>query len=184
MLTGRVLRKIHESLPMSSAPVPMSKAHESPGVRIRALWLRLSPLPGGRWLFSRIIGSMVPYSGTLGATVVRLDPGWVVTRLRDRRRVRNHLRSVHAVALANLGELTTGLAMLGALPATVRGILTGLEVGYVKKARGTLEAEAKCLVPEVTESAEYVVTATIRDEQGDDVATVRARWLLSPMPAP
>lgn len=28
----------------------MGKSLESPGHRIRALWGRLSPLPGGRWL--------------------------------------------------------------------------------------------------------------------------------------
>lgn len=160
----------------------MTRAFDSPGARLRALWTRLAPLPGGRWLFSRVLGWLVPYTGTLGATVIELEPGHARVQLADRRRVRNHLRSVHAIALTNLGEATSGLALLGAMPATVRGILVGIETEYTKKARGRLEAECRCEVPAVTESIERIVTAGIRDASGDVVAVVRARWRLSPVP--
>lgn len=160
----------------------MSASNESPGERVQSLWRRLAPLPGGRWLFSRALGLMIPYSGTVGARVVELEPGHVRLRARDRRRIRNHLRSVHAVALANLGELATGLALVGALGPEARGILVGLDVRYTKKARGTLEAEARCVVPEVTESMDRTVTANVTDDSGDIVATVTAHWRLGPVP--
>lgn len=160
----------------------MPRPLESPGARLTALWNRLSGLPAGPWLFSRLLGHMVPYTGRLGATVVQFDPGHVRVRLRDRRAVRNHLRSVHAIAIANLGELTTGLAVLGALPSSVRGILTAIEVRYLKKSRGTLVAEALCAIPDVAGSAEHAVEAEIRDAAGDVVAVVVAQWLLSPVP--
>lgn len=123
---------------------------------------------------------MIPYSGTVRARVVTLKPGHVRVRARDRRRIRNHLRSVHAVALANLGELATGLALVGALGPEARGILVGLDVRYTKKARGTLEAEARCEVPTVTETMDRTVVADITDEAGDVVATVTAHWRLGP----
>ena len=88
----------------------------SPGQRVLALWRRLAPLPVGPTLFMLAFGRMVPYSGALGARVVTLVPGHVVLSLPDRRAVRNHLKSVHAIALANLGELASGLAMTTALP--------------------------------------------------------------------
>lgn len=160
----------------------MARSSESPGKRLRALWERLAPLPGGRWLFSRMLGRMVPYTGSIGARVEQLDPGHVRVSLRDRRAVRNHLRSVHAIALSNLGEVSTGLALIGALPPTARGILVGIETEYLKKARGTLEAEARCDVPEVTRPEDHVVESHIRDASGDVVAIVRARWRLSPVP--
>jgi acyl-coenzyme A thioesterase PaaI-like protein len=160
----------------------MSRALNSPGSPLRTLWARLSPLPNGRWLFSRILGRMVPYSSSIGATMLHLESGHARGRIRDRRRVRNHLGSVHAVALANLGELSTGLALIGALDPNTRGILTGLEVTYLKKAKDVLEAEAQCSIPDVTSEVEQSVEVQIRDTDGEVVAVAQARWLLSPVP--
>jgi acyl-coenzyme A thioesterase PaaI-like protein len=152
------------------------------GERILRLWRRLSPWPGGRWLFSLVLGRMVPYSATLRARVVVLEPGHVRVELRDRRGLRNHLRSVHAVALANLGELASGLALTVAMPAGLRGIVAGFDVAFHKKARGRLTAESRCDVPAPGASAEHVVTAHIVDGEGAEVATFTARWLLGPVP--
>jgi acyl-coenzyme A thioesterase PaaI-like protein len=154
----------------------------SPVARLQALWRRLSPLPGGRWLFNALLRWSVPYTGSVRPVVTVLEPGFARVSMRDRRAVRNHLRSVHAVALANLGELASGLAMVGALPPTVRGIVVGLEIAYHKKARGGLVAESRCVVPEVTEAGEHRAVAHVRDGAGDEVATVTARWLLGPVP--
>ena len=159
------------------------KSLDAPGGKIAWWWRRLSPLPGGRTLFSALIGRMAPYTGTLGARIETLEPGFARWTLRDRRRVRNHLRSVHAVALVNLTEVTSGTAMLMALPAGIRGIVTGLSITYLKKARGTLTAECRCKVPAVDGETSYDVHATVTDQQGDVVARATVTWLLSPRPA-
>lgn len=160
--------------------MPTTRDNASPGTRVLANWDRLSSLPGGKALFSHLVGRSAPYSGSIGARIVELEPGFVRAQLRDRRKVRNHLQSVHAVALANLGEIASGLATLTALPESVRGIVTGLSTEYTKKARGLLTAECRSEISEVTEPVEHEVEAVIRDASGDQVAVVRATWLLSP----
>ena len=154
----------------------------APGERLRASWRRLSKLPGGKTLFSLLVGWMTPYSGTIGARVAELEPGWCRVTLRDRRRVRNHLASVHAMALANLAEMTSGLAVLVGLPAGVQGIVTGFSISYLKKARGLLTAECRVSGLNVTSEQEYEAPVSITDTQGDVVAHATARWRLRPTP--
>ena len=135
-------------------------------------------------LFSLLVGWMTPYSGTIGARVAELEPGWCRVTLRDRRRVRNHLASVHAMALANLAEMASGLAVLVGLPPGVQGIVTGFSISYLKKARGLVTAE--CRVSggglNVTTEQVYEAPVSITDTQGDLVAHATARWRLRPIP--
>jgi acyl-coenzyme A thioesterase PaaI-like protein len=114
---------------------------------------------------------------------VHLEPGSARVVLRDRRKVRNHLGSIHAVALTNLGELTSGLAAMTGIPPGIRGIVVRLETEFVKKARGHLVSEAQwtASLPAPDTSGEAWVTATVRDETGDEVARVRVLWRLSPI---
>lgn len=152
------------------------------GEALLKTWERWRRLPGGRWLFSRLIGHLVPYSGSIGARVRQLEPGYAQLTLRDRRRVRQHLGSVHAVALLNLGELTSGLAVLGGLPPGLRAIVTRLSAEYFQKARGLLTSDARVrvsatLLQDVQSGpAELPVFAEIRDADGAVVCRVSAEW--------
>ena len=157
-------------------------AAASPGARVLSLWRRCATLPFGRALFGALFARQVPYSGSIGATVLDLKAGHARLALRDRRAVRNHLGSIHAVALTNLGELASGLAMTTALPAGVRGIVLRIETVYLKKARGTLLCDCRVEVPEVTGDLNHEVFAEIRDGEGDIVASVRVMWRLGLAP--
>ena len=40
------------------------------------LWRRLAPLPSGPWLFSKLFGFAVPYSGSVRPRIRVLEPGY------------------------------------------------------------------------------------------------------------
>jgi len=149
----------------------------SPGQRLLRLW-RLHRLPGGTRLFSWIFGWRVPYSGSVRPHVRALSPGHAEVEIPDRRGNRQHLGSVHAVALVNLAEQASGLALLTALPDGIRGIVTEISMRYVKKARGPIRAVCDVTPPAVSGDVEFDVTADCVDAGGDVVARATVRWRL------
>ncbi len=151
------------------------------GARLLATWRRVRRWPLGGRVFGWLVGRMAPYSGTIAPTVLELEPGRARVRMPDRPRLRNHLGSLHAIALTNLGELTTGLALTAALPPGVRGIPTALSIEFARKARGPIEAECACVAPDVGDGVDHDVSAVLRDAAGEVVARVTARWRLSPV---
>jgi acyl-coenzyme A thioesterase PaaI-like protein len=127
-----------------------------------------------------MLGLTIPYTGSIHPLVLELRPGYAKVQMRDRRAVRNHLHSIHAIALMNLGEVTTGLAMTLAMPDGARGIVTGLSMEYVKKARGLLTAECTAPPFDASVSAQHDFHADIVDASGDVVARATAHWLVGP----
>jgi len=151
------------------------------GDRLLRLWQRVSHLPGGKLLFSYLLGRQVPYTGTVRPLIVELRPGYCRAEMSDRRIVRNHLNSIHAIALVNLAEVVGGLAMLTGLPPTLRGIVTGLSIDYKKKARGRLTGEATVQLPAIDGDIDLPVQSVIMDASGDVVAAMTVRWRLGPV---
>ena len=101
--------------------------------------------------------------------------------MRDRRAVRNHLQSIHAIALANLAELSTGLPLAYAVQPRGRTILVSLTVEYLKKARGTLTGSSTFIAPKADRDEDIEIPVEVRDQDGEIVARARARWRVGPV---
>ncbi len=140
-------------------------------------WNKATAIPCGKYLFSLIIKIAIPYTGSLGSRIQKLEAGNCEIQLKDRKGIRNHLSSIHAMALANLGEFSTGLALISGLPPDMRGILKAFQIEYLKKARGTLLAKAKYVhVPSDEEFKDLTVVGEIFNSDNEVVARVNALW--------
>jgi len=149
---------------------------------VLSLYQSMARWPAGRWLFSRAICFRAPYFSTIAPRFVVLEPGRCEVEIRDRRRVHNHIGTVHAIALCNLAELSAGVMTEASLPPTMRWIPKGMTVEYLKKARGTMRAAATpdTAIIQSTSGYELPVTVSVRDPQGDEVFRARIAMWLSP----
>ncbi len=168
------------SFPSIAKLVPALDVDSSDRNFIRDAWDRLSSVPGGKTIFSKMVGRAAPYTGTIGARVESLDIGQSRVSLRDHRGVRNHLRCVHAVALVNLAELTGNVALAYSMPPDARFIVAGLSIDYLKKARGTITGTCSCPIVETSERCEYDVPVELSDATGTVVARASLRTLVGP----
>ncbi|MBW1879359.1 MAG: DUF4442 domain-containing protein [Deltaproteobacteria bacterium] len=153
---------------------------EAQGNPIRTMWDRLRDRPGGKAVFSRLLGVMAPYTGTIGARIEELGVGHARVTLRDRRAVRNHLRCIHAIALVNLAEVTGNLALGYGLPDDARFIPVGISIEYLKKARGTVTGVTDCVLPAFTETRDFEVPVSIRNSDGEEVARAVMKTRVGP----
>lgn len=145
--------------------------------RVLHLYRTFERKPLGKWLFSRLVCFKAPYFASIAPRIVSLAPGRGEATLRHRRRVSNHLGTVHAIALCNLAEFIGGLTTDVSIPASMRWIPRGMSVEYLKKATGNMQAVATVLEParESAQGYELPVRVDVLDEAGEAVfrATIR-----------
>lgn len=139
-------------------------------------WNRFSSFPFGRYFFSWAFWAFIPYTGSIRPEILELRRGVARVRMRDRRFHRNHLRSLHAIAIANLAECASGLSLVPGLPEAAQAILIHFEIDYLKKARGTIEAEASCTPPTGAETTNLEIESIVKNKSGEVVAKARAQW--------
>ena len=150
------------------------------GNLIKSWWDRLGSTAVGRRLFSKAVGMAAPYTGSIQAQVQTLQTGFAKVTLEDRPHVRNHLDCLHAIALANLAELTGNLALSYSMPPDARFIVAGINMEYLHKARGTITAECTSPIPKTSARHEYLVEVVMLDQAGVTVTRATLRTLVGP----
>lgn len=98
-----------------------------------ALYRKLTSYPGGGRAFSLLYGFKAPYFATVAPDVLTMAPHHAELVVRKRRKVANHLGTVHAIAICNGLEAAMGLVAEATCPPTRRWIPKGMDVRYLAK---------------------------------------------------
>lgn len=155
----------------------------------QARWLdrQLEEAREGRtfWV-SRILQEIIPFNRPHRLSVVKLGHAECVVRLPLRRRNLNHLRTIHACALATAAEYASGLCLLSALGVQdMRLIMSSLNMKYTRRAESECLATASLSSEDLTSvklkleeegRAMFVLHSVVRDAEDEIVAKAEITW--------
>ena len=105
-------------------------------------WKSAKRLPGGRWLFSRRFAARAPYFRTIAPQFTRVERNLVELVLAKRRRILNHVGTVHAIAICNGAEAAMGALAEATVPPDKRWIPKAMSVAYLAPAKTHLTCRA------------------------------------------
>jgi acyl-coenzyme A thioesterase PaaI-like protein len=136
-------------------------------------------------ILSVVLGATVKFVGTAGIKCLMLSSDKAVFKLANKKKVRNHIGSVHAAASALVAETATGMALGVHIPDDKLPVLKTMHVDYVKRSTGALTAEAY-LTKEQIESlhrddkGSFIVSCTVQDEKNIEPVICSMEWAWTP----
>ena len=112
--------------------------------QLLSLWQKSTSIPliGAR-AFSFAFTQKAPYFFSIRPLFTVIEPNHAELVIPDRRRVHNHLGTVHAIALCNGLEAAMGALAEASIPDTKRWIPKGMTVSYTAKAVGDITCIAE-----------------------------------------
>ena len=126
----------------------------------------------GNKAFSAMISILSPYSGSIDPIVENYDKYFTKCYIQEKKFLKNPFNSIHAIAIANLGELTSGLLMMDYLQSTKqKGIITNIHIKYHKKARGKITA-----ICDIKSLNEGIIKSDIFDNKNVLICEVFCTW--------
>lgn len=152
--------------------------------QIVALTARLPDAMRSR-LLSATFGRIVPMVGTAQIRYQSVSPREVVVRIDNRRNMQNHIKGVHAAAMALLAETATGFVTGLNVPDDRILLIKSLHVDYLKVAKGgltataSLSAEHQQLITD-TPKGELSIPVVVVDDSGEQPIRCEMIWAWRP----
>lgn len=142
------------------------------------------------WLLNRLMRHAVKFNKPHGFQVITISPDYVQTFAPYHKKNFNHVRGIHACAIATVGELAAGLILMYHFtPQDYRIIMSHIEIDYhfqAKKniiATATLSPTEKLMILDLLKSdgkTLQTITTEVKDEDHQSIATVKTVWQIKP----
>jgi len=126
--------------------------------------------------FSKIMGLVIPFSAKSKFDIEKLKKGYMRVSLPYIKANMNHIKTHHALAMSELGELATGVCLAYSLPLNSQVILKSLNTEYLKKGKGKLIVEAEFNLDEVKDRGDIVFNTEIKNKSNEIVAKAQYIW--------
>jgi len=146
------------------------------------LYQRALKWPLGRQVFSTYVARHAPYFSTVSPLVTALEPNRCEVLIKKRRRVQNHIGTMHVIAIANGLEMAMGLMAEASIPPHLRWIPKGMELQYPSKAGSDIRCTAT-VSPEAWQPGDMAVTVEAQDVDGKTVVVGTIGLWISEKPA-
>lgn len=145
------------------------------------LWKKLGYSALGRWVFARIVCFNAPYFSSIKPKLLTLESNVCIAAITQSRSIQNHIKSIHAIALCNLAELSAGLMTDVTIPTGMRWIPKKMSVNYLQKAQGTITATAapRAAFYETNEGYEAIVDVILMDKNNNKVFSAEIQMWIS-----
>ena len=140
-----------------------------------------------RWVLNLALDYTIPFNKPHHFKVLEMEPGYASVMLPLRKNNLNHVKSLHACALATLCEYTTGLALVGAISESeYRILLKNISVTYhyqgKSDASGSFRLEPDFITNsiikalELTESVTHEFQIEVHDTHRNHICTGIVTW--------
>ncbi|MDF1762383.1 MAG: DUF4442 domain-containing protein [Oleibacter sp.] len=137
------------------------------------------------WLRSAIIGRIIPFAGTASSRFIELNNHTCVVAIRNKRKVGNHIGTLHAAAMALAAESATGFVMGINVPDDKLVVIKTMKLNYLKRTNGDLTATATLTDAHIKnilndEKGEITVPVVLRDADNNETVTAEMTWAWTP----
>ena len=130
-------------------------------------------IPQGKRIFSLVFEQAAPYFRTARPRFVELGPNRAELTIKKRRRVQNHLGTVHVIAICNGLEAAMGALAEATIPGTRRWIPKGMEVEYTAKATSDITCIAETDPADWAREGDVEIPVRVKGIRDDGTAVVQ-----------